>query len=260
MERGQSLTPRQALTEWIVADSNPYFARMAVNRMWGHFCGVGFVDPIDDFSSGNPPSHPELLDELAREFIAQKYDLKFLIRAITLSQAYQLSSRQTDSRQSDPRLFACMAIKGLSAEQIYDNLIQATGKTAPFVIESPVVYRNQTPRGRINELFSDVGGKPTERPTTILQSLAFMNGELVHEATQVDRSQLLGAITEFPGFTTSDQIEVLFLTALGRLPTEIETRELTQFVEQKSSVADRQKALGDVFWAVLNSSEFLYNH
>ena len=85
---------------------------MVVNRMWGHFFGVGFVQPVDDFSGLNPPSHPELLDTLADEFVAHDYDLKFLIRAITLSQAYQLSSRQTDSSQAEPQAFASLDSNG----------------------------------------------------------------------------------------------------------------------------------------------------
>jgi hypothetical protein len=228
--------------------------------MWGHFFGIGLVEPIDDFSEHNPASHPELMDVLAKEFVAHKYDLKFLIRAITLSRAYQLTSRQTDSRQADPRAFARMSIKGLAPEQLYDTLLQATGGFEPFTIQNPFVFAQTTPKGTISELFSDVGTTPTDRVTTILQSLALMNGEFVDEATQVERGALLGAVCDFPGFETGDKVEILFLAALTRLPTDDERRNLTEYVDRGGPQGDPQKALADVFWAILNSSEFLYNH
>lgn len=260
MKRGGALSPRQALTTWMIADSNPYFAKTAVNRLWGHFLGVGFVDPIDDFSERNAPSHPELLDALAKEFVAHKYDLKFLIRSITLSRAYQLSSRQTDSKQSDPRLFAKMAVRGLTPEQIYDNLAQATGRFEPFSIQNPFIYGQVTPKGRIAELFSDIGTAPTDRATTILQSLALMNGDFVNEATQVDRGKLIGSIADFPGFKPDDRIEAVYLSTVSRMPTDAEREELTRFLAGKGSESESRQALADVFWALLNSSEFLYNH
>ena len=98
--------PREAVADWITSDDNPYFARAAVNRAWAHFFGTGLVDPIDDFDPSNPASHPELLDELARQFVAHGYDHKFLIRAITSSRPYQLTSRFSHPSQRDRR-FVC---------------------------------------------------------------------------------------------------------------------------------------------------------
>ena len=98
----RAVTPRQALSEWIARGDNPWFARAAVNRLWHYFLGVGLIDPVDGLGTeDNPPSHPELLDELARQFVAHDFDLKFLIRAITGSRTYQRSSRQTHPRQAD---------------------------------------------------------------------------------------------------------------------------------------------------------------
>ena len=163
---------------------------MAVNRMWGHFFGTGFVDPIDDFGDQQPASHPELLDALAVEFAAQDYDLKFLMRAITQSRAYNLSSRQTDPSQADARQFARMAVKGLSAAQVYDSLVRATGRFEPFALQNPFIFGQRgSPRQRIGELFADQGTTPMERPTTILQSLALMNGEFVTQEDQSVREQ-----------------------------------------------------------------------
>src|SRR5204862_1087544 len=103
----------------MISGNNSYFARTAVNRVWGHFFGIGIVNPVDDFTADNPPSHPGLLDELAGQFATHKFDFKFLIRAITSSKTYQLSSQQTDKSteksRDNPRLFAHMNLKGLSA-------------------------------------------------------------------------------------------------------------------------------------------------
>jgi hypothetical protein len=260
MSRGTALRPRQALADWIIADDNPYFARMVVNRMWGHFFGVGFVEPVDDFSELNPPSHPDLLDTLAEEFVAHDYDLKFLIRAITLSQAYQLSSRQTDPTQTEPQRFAKMTMKGLTPEQVYDSLQQATGGFDPFAAQSQVYFFQDSPRSRIDELFSDQGTTPTGRPTSILQSLAIMNGDLVAQATSLDQSQLLRSVVDFPGFDTGSRIETIFLAVLTRSPTQEERQRLVAYVEDGGPQNDSQQALADVFWALLNSSEFLFNH
>mgnify|MGYP002623000223 CR=1 FL=1 len=260
LQRGTALTPRGALTEWIIADSNPYFARMAVNRLWGHFFGVGFVDPVDDFSGLNPPSHPELLDDLAEEFIAHDYDLKFLMRTMTLSRAYQLSSRQTDPSQGEPHHFARVRLKGLSPEQVYDSLQQATGRFEPFSLQNPFIFGQETPRGRFGELFSDQGTTPTNRPTTVLQSLAMMNGDLVTTETSLEASSLLGSVADFPGFDTGDRIEAVFLATLSRPPSDAERERFVTYVDGGGPHDDSQRALGDVMWALLNSSEFLYNH
>src|SRR5262249_35653011 len=118
---------RDTLADWMTAPENPFFARNAANRLWAHFFGTGLIEPVDEPSDQNPPSHPELLDLLAREFAAHDFDLKFLIRAIALSKAYQLSSAASHESQDDPRLFARMAVKGMTPEQLFDSLAQATG-------------------------------------------------------------------------------------------------------------------------------------
>lgn len=260
MGRDALVPPRQALANWIVADDNPYFARMAVNRMWGHFFGVGFVDPIDDFSDEHPPSHPELLDALAVEFTAQDYDLKFLIRAITLSRAYNLSSAQTDPSQEHPQQFARMNVKGLSSAQVYDSFVRATGRFEPFAPANPYSFGGNSPRQRIGEVFADQGTTPLEKPTTILQSLAVMNGEFVSQETSLENSRLLRSVAEFPGFATADRIDAIFMAALTRRPTDVELDTFVAYVDAGGKTGNSQQALADVFWVLLNGSEFVYNH
>src|SRR5262249_27583586 len=120
---------RVTLADWVTSERNPYFARTGANRVWGHFFGIGLADPVDDEpTEENPISHPELLTELTRQFVAHKFDVKYLIRAITSSQAYQRTSAVTDPAQSEqPRLFARMALRGMTPEQLFDSLAQATG-------------------------------------------------------------------------------------------------------------------------------------
>src|SRR5262249_23310560 len=120
-------SPRTALAEWVTSADNPYFARATVNRIWGQLFGIGIVEPVDDFHDSNPPSHPALLDDLTKSFVAAKFDLRYLIRAICLSQAYQRTSARTHPSQDDMRRFARMSVKGLSGEQLFDSLALATG-------------------------------------------------------------------------------------------------------------------------------------
>ena len=119
---------QQVLLDWMTAADNPYFARAAVNRLWAHFFGSGLVEPLDAMVGAEAPqSNVAVLDELAGAFVKQKYDLGWLIRAVTSTKAYHLSSARSHPSQDDPRQFACMALRGLSGEQLFDSLSQATG-------------------------------------------------------------------------------------------------------------------------------------
>lgn len=251
---------RDLLADWMVSGENPYFAKAAANRLWGHFFGVGIVNPIDDFTADNPPSHPELLDLLAREFAANRFDVKFLIRAITASRAYQLSSRQTDPSQQNPQLFARMALKGLTPEQLFDSIAQATGFYEPYSNRSSFAMPNNSPRAEFIQMFDNGRDAVTERQTTILQALALMNGQFVSDATSLEKSATLAALVGFPRMTTAERIESLYLAALSRRPRPDETDRLVRYVDSGGAAKDPGKALGDVFWALLNSSEFLLNH
>lgn len=253
------VSSRQTLAEWITSRENPYFARAAANRLWGHFFGSGIVEPIDDFNEANPPSHPELLDLLAREFVSHDFDVKFLIRAITASRAYQLSSRRTHDSQADPRHFARMAMQGLTAEQIFDCLSRAAGTHQPFQPSMPFVL-GTTPQGEIIETFADGDASGTARETTILQALALMNGQFITQATGSTTTRILGAVADAPFLDVSEKIETLYLAALCRKPRQDELERLQKYIESGSPKRDQSQALGDIFWTLLNSTEFLTNH
>lgn len=252
---------RTTLADWITDRQNPYFARAAVNRVWGHMFGRGIVEPVDDFSEQNAPSHPELLNVLAEAFRESGHDMKFLIRAITASKAYQLSSKQSHESQATPELFARMSVQGLTAEQLLNALSQATGTWRPQSANNNVfVFQaGNNPEGEFQQTFDDSGEAVTDRQTTILQALAMMNGPLVREATDIGQSKTLGAILESPFLSTDDKLDTMFLAVLSRFPTAAERSRMAEYV-QAAGEPNHNRAYTDVFWALLNSSEFMLNH
>jgi hypothetical protein len=246
------LRPRQALARWIARGDNPWFARAAVNRMWHYFFGVGLIDPVDGLGiEGNKPSHPELLDELVRQLVAHEFDLKYLIRALTLSQTYQRSSRQTHVGQAEPRRFARAAIRALTAEQLYDSVILATG------------YR-PGPAGGAGSLraeflapFDDPNSQPLDFQASVQQALMMMNGNFVKEVTRSSRSATVAAVIDSKRpRPMAQRIEDLYRITLSRQPRPQETRRLLEYAAAHES----KQALRDIFWSLLNSTEFILNH
>jgi hypothetical protein len=248
----RGVTPRQALAEWVARGDNPWFARAAVNRLWHYFFGVGLIDPVDGLGiEDNPPSHPELLDELARQFVAHDFDLKYLIRAVTGSQTYQRSSRQTHPRQAEPRLFARAASRALTPEQLYDSLVLATGYrpgSGPGAGPGPA-------RAAFLAPFDDPNGQPADSQASIQQALMMMNGAFTEEATSPAKSATVAAVIESNG-PMARRIEELYLVALSRTPRPQETRRLLDYAANRES----KQALRDILWSLLNSTEFILNH
>jgi hypothetical protein len=254
-----AVSTRATLAAWLTAENNPYFARNAVNRLWSHFFGIGLVQPVDDFGGDNAPSHPELLDELARQFAAHDFDVKFLIRAIASSRAYQLSSAAPRSDAGEPRLFNRMLIKGLGPEQLFDSIALATGYRESDRV-GPLGARRASPRDAFLTRFAASSEDRTEQQTSILQVLALMNGAVVADATSLERGQTLRGIAEAPWLDSAGRVKAVYLATLSRLPRPAELALLVPYVENGGPTRDRKKALADVLWAVLNSSEFSCNH
>ncbi len=253
----KGLSPRVVLADWTTSPDNPYFARAAANRMWAYFFGVGLMEPVDDLLREGGKN--ELLDELARSFAEHHFDLKYLINAIVSTRAYQLTSAAADPSQDDPRLFARMSVKALSTEQVVASLIEATGYQAP-------AGRPREPVGpgllqmELGGSFARQPGKPTEFQTSVPQALALMNGKFVNDATALERGGTLPAVAGAPFLDTRGRVETLYLAALGRKPTAEESGRLVSYVERGGPSGDSGLALADVFWALLNSSEFVLNH
>ncbi len=258
---------RATLAAWVTAKDNPFFARAAVNRMWAYFLGTGLVEPVEDMVGGaGKGNHPELLDLLAREFAEHQFDLKFLIRAITASRAYQLTSAGPKDGDDDPSLFARMPLRGLTGEQLFDSVAQATGyrDTGDDNTLAGLLGGNRSARSEFLNRFAP-GERAVDAETSILQALSLMNGKVTAAATTLERSETLAAITDAPFLNTGQCVESLYLAALARKPTKKELDRAVKFVEDaakdaKDARAARNNALADVFWVLLNSPEFILNH
>ena len=257
-----SRSPRQELAEWLTSAKNPYFARNLANRTWAHFFGYGILDPLDSPGENNQPTHPELLDKLGRSFAATGFDNRLLMRGIIRSQAYQLSSRLTHPSQSDPRRFARMNMKGLTAGQLFDSLVAATGYREPgFMRQNQFNFNPQpnNPRSQFLNRFAS-NEKAVEANTTILQALMLMNGQFVTDVTSLEKGEILGAIVDVPGWGTKERLNTLFLSTFARYPSPEEVEKYGSYVDRGGPTGDKNKALADVFWVLLNSPEFLLNH
>jgi hypothetical protein len=256
------LNKREVLSRWLTGRDNPFFARAAVNRLWDHFLGRGFVHPVDDLDKTNPPSHPELLDAMAEQFAAHDFDLKYLIRAITATRAYQLSSRAASVGEDDLPRFARMPLRRMTADQLFASIVQATGYrekrraaqrgvVLPDLANAAAEFRNR---------FSDQSVPRTEAETSILQALTLMNGGLVSDAVDLEKSETLVAVADAPFLSSFERVETLVMATLSRRPTPEESSRFVDYVERGGAAKNPKQALADVFWALLNSAEFALNH
>jgi hypothetical protein len=246
---------RPVLADWIASPKNNFFARAMVNRIWAQFFGRGVVHPVDDLRDENVPSHPELLSALADAFADSGFDLKFLIRAICLSETYNRTSRPVAGNERDETLFSHVAVKPLTPEQLYDSLNVVLG--APRggngakrgKAQGAKPRQGGGPREQFITFFSaDEGALATEYHAGIPQVLRLMN------APQMNNTNAVAA-----AFARGDRaLEQLYITTLARRPTAEETERLTAYVEKH--LAEPRQAYGDIVWAVLNSSEFALNH
>lgn len=245
---------RQLLADWMTSDDNPYFAKAVVNRYWAYFVGNGFFEPIDDFDPTRPVSHPELLNELAEQFIAHDYDLKFLVKVITHSRAYQLSSELSDPSQLGGVLFSRYRPKLMSARQLRASLAIALG-------EAPSEFPMQFGFGNASEIdreFARDRFDAGEGERSVLQALLLMNGKQIASGTDLVNSRNLIAIAEMPQADQATRLEALFLTTLSRHPTTEEANEFLAWI--KSDQAEPLQAWSDVLWVLLNTPEFSTNH
>jgi Protein of unknown function (DUF1549)/Protein of unknown function (DUF1553) len=238
---------RDILAEWVTAPDNPYFAKALVNRVWARFFGLGLIEPVDELDGEAPAELSGLLDELAGQFRAHGYNLKFLIRVLTATQAYSLSSVPNQAESATP-MFASMPVRGLSPSQLFDSLTQATGSEPGDA------------RARFLELFAARDTRQVEAETTIIQALSMMNGSYIEGATNPETSQLLGAIVKAPFLDTPGRIETLYLATLTRRPRSDEMAILVPFVDRRKTAELKDKAFADIFWAILNGPEFHLNH
>lgn len=251
---------RRPLAIWMVSRENPYLARAAVNRVWAQLFGRGLVNPVDDLGAHNPASHPELLEELSEYFVTSGYDLSGLYQVLCSTEAYQASSQGSDSRtELTGKWFARMSLKPLSADQLFDSLLRATLQSSSNPGDNGRVALLNQRRQEFFAKFSGARQASPEDQVVIGQALVLMNGELIDEATDAGRSGILGALGA-PFLSDEQRIETLYLASLGRLPTDGEQRRFVRHLTQQTDAASRGRALGDILWALVNSTEFFFNH
>jgi hypothetical protein len=253
---------RPVLVKWLTAADNPFFSKAMANRVWGDLFGRGIVNPIDDMIDENTPSHPQLLVDLADQFAANGFDVKYLYRAVCNSRAYQRSSKPAAGNDdADPALYARMPIKVMTPEQQFDSLsmVNAPGKDPRAVAvdkdkapKGPAArFGNFTPRNQFVAFFEVEDGDSTEYQAGIPQALRLMN------APQLNNAGVLNAVLKTEK-TPNQIVEHLYLTALSRRPTEAEQTRLTDYVAKHKG--GERAAYSDVLWALVNSSEFVTNH
>jgi hypothetical protein len=249
---------RVQLAIWMASRDNPYLARAAVNRAWAQLFGRGLVDPIDDLGPHNPPSHPQLLEELSTYFVETGFDMRELFHTLALTRAYQLTSRTTGDSPPPPELFARMAVKTLSADQLYDSLWRVGLRKV--TTKQPNVCSVEPPERQLFTVSMQMRGQNAQHfEAGLLQSLAMLNGMQVSRVTNRDESNLLTSLAA-PFFTDAERVEMLFLGTLGRRPTAEEDVLFTSYLRAGGESGTAQDATADALWALLNSAEFMLNH
>jgi hypothetical protein len=258
--------PRAQLSDWLTSTNNPYFAGAMINRLWKHFLGTGLVEPVDDLRASNPPSNPELWDLLSREFVGSGYDLHHVMRLILNSRSYQLSARTVRGNETDTRFYSHYYARRLPAEVIADAISAATGVPDKFD-GFPVGLRAvQVPEPTVSSYFLTLFGR-SERVTacacersgdvTLPQLLHLQNGEEVNKKIQHPEGRLKALLTSAKLAADKPRlVEELYLVTVGRRPSAAESeRVLTQLGDAKP-----EEVLPDLFWALLNTKEFAFNH
>jgi hypothetical protein len=260
---------RMALADWMVSRDNPYFSRAIVNRIWANFYGVGLVQNVDDLRATNPASNEKLLSAAARYLADHRFDLKSLMRAILQSEAYQRSSKPLPENEADTRFYSRYYPRRLMAEVLLDAISRVTGVSTPFNrsdgAKFPAGWRSvQLPDVSADSYFLKTFGRPDRNITcecertadpSMTQVLDISNGDTINKKLSAKDCLVTRWIDSK---TAPDQIiEHAYLSAFSRSPTTQERAKLTKIINVS---ADRRAAVEDMYWALLSSKEFLFNH
>ena len=260
--KGPLSEKRVALAQWMTGQANPYFSQALVNRIWKHFMGRAFVEPLDGFGEENQPTNPQLLDWIAEDFVIHDYNLQHLMRIILNSEAYQRTSETNESNEDDELYYSHAYVKPLSAEQFFHSMLQATG------FERLQKRRN---RGQLEAmkqqhlnrfLFLLNNGEMEELEAfngTVPQALMMINGTLVNDsASHNTRGSFIHYVLE-RWREPMERLEYIYLTVLSRLPTAKEKTYFQRYLE-RSLYRNKDLAYEDLYWVLLNSAEFSLNH
>jgi hypothetical protein len=256
--------PRQKLVDWMARPDNPFFAKALCNRMWGHLLGRGLVDPVDDLRETNPPSNPELLDALAKDFVAHHFDVKQLLRTICNSRTYQLSSVSNAFNRHDRQNHTRYYGKRLEAEVFLDSVDQVCGTRTHFHKMSRQARAVDLPHEGFGSYFLDVFDRPPRssacecaRSTgaSLPQVLHLVNSSDIEDKIASDRGRVARLVkSKTPPEKT---VEELYLAALARYP---DAGELSKALAYLARQKDERRGLEDLVWALLNTREFMFNH
>jgi len=260
---------RERLADWLTRPENPYFAPSIVNRVWYHLLGRGIVDPVDDFRASNPPSNPELLKALADDFVRGGYRLKPVLRTILNSKTYQLAARggpaPSPFAADADRYFTHATVKMLTAEQVLDGVSAATGVAERFKGYPPGTRAVELAEGGVNHPFLQAFAKPVrdavcecarEDDPSLPEMLHLLNNADVLAKVDSPKSRLAGLLRDGKG--TAEVVERMYLATLGRRPTAAEIDVVNRHLA--GLAGDREKALQDLQFALINSAEFLLRH
>lgn len=264
--------PRMELAKWMT--SHPFFAEATVNRMWSYFFGRGIVDPVDDFRSTNPPTHPQLLSRLGNYFADSGYDLKKLMRLIANSRTYQLSSRTNATNEDDQINYSHALPRPLDAEVLLDAISDLTGAPETFmtVIPDGKGPSGQAPPGTraiqlketdiYSSQFLDIYGRPNrfsvpERNAkpNLSQALHILAGSTYNDKLLAKGGRIDGWLLR--GASSKEVVEEIYLAGFSRPPTQEESSKLVEMLDR---IPDRKESLRDLMWAVISSREFAENH
>jgi hypothetical protein len=253
---------REVLAEWLASPKNPFFARNLANLVWAHFFGQGIIEPVDDVRVSNPPSNPELLDQLSAKFTEYNYDFKKLVRDVCNSRIYQLSTKTNPSNESDTRNFARAHLRRLRAEVMLDVISQTTETKNKFQGLPLGAKAIQIADGRVSNYFLTTFGRAKRETVcscevvmepSLSQALHLLNGDTTN--SRIKQGKVIAESLK-EGIKPGQIITDLFLRCYSRQPREAEKANLLASLDAE----DPREGLEDIFWALLNSKEFIFNH
>ncbi len=254
---------REALAQWLTSPDNPYFARNVANIVWAHFMGHGIIDPVDDARISNPPSNPELLDELSAKLVEYHYDFKKLVRDICTSRTYQLSTLPNATNQQDDRNFSKAALRRVRAEVLLDCISEVTETQDKFPGLPRGAKAVEIADGNTSTYFLTTFGRASRTTVcscevktdpNLSQALHLLNGDTLQR--KIEEGAVVKKLLK-AGKTPQQIIEELYLRCLSRPPTAEEMVKLQKFLAPDAKPED---VLNDVFWSLLNAKEFVFNH
>ncbi len=254
---------RVMAAKWLASDQNPYFARNLANIVWAHFMGKGIINEVDDVRVSNPPVNEALLSELAKKFSGYKYDFKKLVRDICISRTYQLATQTNKTNEKDGTNFSHGALRRMRAEVLFDSISQVTGTKNKFGGLPLGARAVQIANGNTSNYFLTTFGRAKRESVcacevkmepNLSQALHLLNGDTVN--SKIKAGNVLGKLAD-QGLSNDQIVSELYVLCLSRLPTDKEKQTIKTILDAEK---DKKSVLEDVFWSLLNSREFLFNH